>query len=330
MNKRNNMKRIIVILGVVLCAVIGFFFYRTNFGTNSYARNLDLGKKYLLDEDYDDAISAFSDAIDIDGTRPAPYIGRGDAYKGKGDYENAWSDYEKAEELSGDNSILSEKIGPTEITVVSENGEGIDGAVVYLDGASHSYELMTDYSGHISTVLFPERYEALISKDEYGYVYTELSVENGGVVFEEIQLEDYSQYEEDDMIGAWSEEDETPYESYFSSRYSSDADFLIGDWCSRDGTYLSLYEDGYYYMQWGISVEEEGYWYAEPIDENVLYIEIDGTGILNLMTVFYGSLIPDYHFEILKRNDDSFYFVQVHDEYTAETSPCRIYFERIS
>ena len=58
------MKRIIVILGVVLCALIGFFFYRTNFGTNSYARNLDLGKKYLLDGDYDDAISAFSDAID--------------------------------------------------------------------------------------------------------------------------------------------------------------------------------------------------------------------------------------------------------------------------
>ena len=44
--------------------------------------------------------------------------------------ECAWDDYEKAQELSGDTDLLRNKIGETMISVVSENGEGIDGAVV--------------------------------------------------------------------------------------------------------------------------------------------------------------------------------------------------------
>ena len=47
-----------------------------------------------------------------------------------GDYEKAWDDYKKAQELSGNTSILRDKIGQTDITVVSEDGEGVDGATI--------------------------------------------------------------------------------------------------------------------------------------------------------------------------------------------------------
>ena len=108
--KRKSLEHIILALSAVLCVEIGLLIYQINSGTTAYARNLDLGNKYLLSEDYDNAISAFSKAIEIDAMNADAYIGRGDAYKAKGDYVSAWEDYEKAEEISGDTSILSKKM----------------------------------------------------------------------------------------------------------------------------------------------------------------------------------------------------------------------------
>lgn len=61
--------------------------------------------KYLADERYDDAIVAFSAAIEIDPKRVEAYIGRGDAYVGSGTGEYvltlAEADYKMALELDG-------------------------------------------------------------------------------------------------------------------------------------------------------------------------------------------------------------------------------------
>ena len=129
MKKRSLFKGIIAVLFLFLCAEVGVVMYQINSGTNAFARNLDLGNKYLLSEDYDSAISAFSKAIEIDSMNADAYIGRGDAYKAKGDYASAWEDYEKAQELSGNPDIIRDKIGITEINVVSEDGSGVDGAL---------------------------------------------------------------------------------------------------------------------------------------------------------------------------------------------------------
>ena len=104
-------------------------------------------------------------------------------------------------------------------------------------------------------------------------------------------------------------------------------DFLIGDWSTSDGVGLSFYEDGVFVMDWGF-FPEEGDWYAEQLSENAYLIEMDGSGILSLMTMVYGGVDTDYHFEVLKRNDDSFYLVQVYGDYTAESSPCKLGFTR--
>lgn len=191
MKPRSILKRVVIVLSIFLCAEIGFFIYQINSGTAAYARNLDLGNKYLLSEDYDNAISAFSKAIKIDAMNADAYIGRGDAYKAKGDYVSAWKDYEKAQELSDNQDILREKIGITEITVVSEDGEGVSGAAVELTGSDHFYEFTTDNSGHIAEVIFPEKYSVKVTKDKNKMASGELSAEKGGDIAEPILLKEY-------------------------------------------------------------------------------------------------------------------------------------------
>lgn len=61
-----------------------------------YIHSLNLGSKYLLSLDYEDAVKAFSKAIDIDPKKPDAYIGRGDAYAALNMNELARDDYEYA------------------------------------------------------------------------------------------------------------------------------------------------------------------------------------------------------------------------------------------
>ena len=188
MSARQKLKRVIAVLGALLCVEIGFLAYQMNDSAGSVSRNLDLGNKYLLAEDYDSAISAFSKAIEIDSMNADAYIGRGDAYKAKEDYANAWADYEKAQELSGDTDLLRNKIGATEITVVAPNGSGVDGAAVQLIGSEHSYDFVTDSAGQISEVIFPEKYSVEINKESFETAKTELSAESGGITVGQIKL----------------------------------------------------------------------------------------------------------------------------------------------
>ena len=66
----------------------------------------DLGQQYLLEENYEEAIVAFTAAIELDPKQANAYIGRGDAYfawaekeSSSEKYQSAMSDYEAAERL---------------------------------------------------------------------------------------------------------------------------------------------------------------------------------------------------------------------------------------
>ena len=175
MKMRTFLKMNIIILSMFLCAEIGFLTYVMTSAKNVFSRNLNLGNKYLLSQDYENAITAFSKAIDIDDMNADAYIGRGEAYKAKGDYASAWDDFNKAQALSGDMELLTKYFGKTEITVISGNGEEVDGAAIKLEGETHSYNLKTDGRGVASEVIFPEIYHAEISKVNYESVSLELS-----------------------------------------------------------------------------------------------------------------------------------------------------------
>ena len=70
----------------------------------------DLGIRYLSDGNYEEAILAFTTAIEIDPKRPDAFIGRGDAYLAIGDAENAMLDYKAAQELGGDSTELESRL----------------------------------------------------------------------------------------------------------------------------------------------------------------------------------------------------------------------------
>ena len=69
----------------------------------AWQEQYDLGVRYLSEGNYQEAIIAFTAAIDIDPKRAEAYVGRGDAYIGSGETEDnlatALADYEAALEL---------------------------------------------------------------------------------------------------------------------------------------------------------------------------------------------------------------------------------------
>lgn len=66
MSVSKTLKIVTAVLGVLLCMGAGILLYQVKKSPGSVSRNMDLGNKYLLAEDYDSAISAFSKAIAID------------------------------------------------------------------------------------------------------------------------------------------------------------------------------------------------------------------------------------------------------------------------
>ena len=84
-----------VIMSVMLCAC--------GQKASAWQEQYDLGVRYLSEGNYEEAIIAFTAAIDIDSKRTDAYIGRGDAYIGSGETEEnlaaALEDYQSALEL---------------------------------------------------------------------------------------------------------------------------------------------------------------------------------------------------------------------------------------
>ena len=111
-----------IMIAVVLSLILGgsailFFYFRTP--DMQYRHNLNLGNKYLLAMQYDDAVNAFTRAIDIEPKAADAYVGRGDAYAGLKQDEKAQVDYIKAVELDPElNDKIQEKVSGLDITPV--------------------------------------------------------------------------------------------------------------------------------------------------------------------------------------------------------------------
>lgn len=86
---------------------------------STWQEQYDLGVRYLSEGHYEEAIIAFTAAIEIDPNRPEAYIGRGDAYVGSGKTDDnlaaALADYTKALELDENNQDVYIKIADIQI-----------------------------------------------------------------------------------------------------------------------------------------------------------------------------------------------------------------------
>lgn len=109
------MKKIILIL-------ISLMLLITSCGKESipsWQEQYDLGMKYLSEENCEEAVVAFTAAIEIDSKQAIVYVARGDAYIGIGETEDnlvlALSDYERAVEL--DETNIDAYLGMAEVHI---------------------------------------------------------------------------------------------------------------------------------------------------------------------------------------------------------------------
>lgn len=101
-------KLITIIIGieiVMIVAVIVFLFYH-NSDTVKINRQLELAQRYLLEEDYEQAIAAFEIIIEIDPKNVDAYLGLAEAYVSADELGNAVRTLEKATEQTDSEEVL--------------------------------------------------------------------------------------------------------------------------------------------------------------------------------------------------------------------------------
>lgn len=136
------MKRIVtlLILSLCLCACGSHSATTANESEKghimTWQEQYDLGVRYLSEGNYEEAIIAFTAAIEIDPKQPTPYVGRGDAYNGAAQlsmtnvgedteltedaakaYSNAVADYLKAIDLDESVAELYKKAAEVYVTL---------------------------------------------------------------------------------------------------------------------------------------------------------------------------------------------------------------------
>ncbi len=95
-------------LGVVIGSFMILSFCACGQKAPTWQEQYDLGVRYLEEGNYEEAIIAFTAAIEIDPKQALTYVGRGDAYIGSGETDEnlaaALADYEKTIELDKANA----------------------------------------------------------------------------------------------------------------------------------------------------------------------------------------------------------------------------------
>ncbi len=112
MNKKGKIMAVAALLVLVLAGVLAAVLIpaiKERSMQRQYAEQMDLGNRYLLEQDYEAAVLAFGKAIEIDPRQAESYQKMAEAYVGLGDYENAILTLEKGYEATGEESLKEEK-----------------------------------------------------------------------------------------------------------------------------------------------------------------------------------------------------------------------------
>ena len=89
----------------IAVGVIGALAFSGGGGTDRFQEQLELGQRYLEEMDYEQAVVAFTAAIEIDPRNADAYLGLADAYAGMGDLDAAIAALEEGYELTGDERV---------------------------------------------------------------------------------------------------------------------------------------------------------------------------------------------------------------------------------
>lgn len=111
--KKKNMPKIVAAVLILLIAIAVVFSVAKTVKADSlkkaFAEQMSLGERYLLEQNYEEAVIAFSLAIEIDPKNVDSYLKLSEAYAGTGSYENAVSALEKGYEQTQDSRLMEAK-----------------------------------------------------------------------------------------------------------------------------------------------------------------------------------------------------------------------------
>lgn len=100
--KKGGIIALVISLAVVLMTLVGVLVY-FNSSSVKLKKQVDLGNKYLEEEDYEQAIAHYKEAIKIDANDVDAHLGLAKAYMGDDDLKHAISEYEKVVKLDSKN-----------------------------------------------------------------------------------------------------------------------------------------------------------------------------------------------------------------------------------
>ena len=101
------MKRTVCVIAVLLLALSLCACAQKAPEGPTWQEQYDLGVKYLSEGNYEEAIIAFTAAIEIDPKRPEAYAGLADVYAAQGDMDSLRAILEQGVEATGDSGLRS-------------------------------------------------------------------------------------------------------------------------------------------------------------------------------------------------------------------------------
>lgn len=134
--KRKTLTIILGIEAVLIIAIAAFLVICMNSNTAKIKKQMELAQNYLLAEEYDEAIAAFEEVINLEPKMVEAYIGLAEAYTQSGDLEKAAKILKRgykrtdSEELKEQLDELEEKLAEMEAQTEQTTDTDIEDAAV--------------------------------------------------------------------------------------------------------------------------------------------------------------------------------------------------------
>ena len=131
-------RRTMAVVGViilVMCVLLLALLIRKISSSKKVAELLDLGNKYLIEQDYEQAIVTFQEVISIEPKCEEAYLGLADVYVAMGNYNRAFDTLQKGYEQTGaeriSNKIVEVRRGVEEVKIRQEEDKVLKGETLY-------------------------------------------------------------------------------------------------------------------------------------------------------------------------------------------------------
>lgn len=247
---------LVLFLAGGLAAVLGPVMKEKNM-QKRYAEQMDLGNRFLLEQDYEAAVLAFGKAIEIDPRQAESYQKMAEAYVGMGDYENAILTLEKGYEFTGEEALNEWKVQLEEEKAERDKREVFLKSVYEACQNSDEdklFEIMVsdEYKQFIRNnqlpVFYPENQGEAIGIYEKGVYWGEL--ENGirqgnGSWYVKLENHEYTSDRRTRFTGHWADDYPNGPGEEISTFWNSSPHLTAGkEYQVKSGNYRDGYADG--------------------------------------------------------------------------------------